>query len=123
MKKLISGFLLFSIPMVAQFQKAKAPIADKKEHIRTIHGESINDPYYWMYDYFGKGPDSTKAVDYLKAENAYLDTVMGNTQKMQADLFSEMKFRIKEKDETVPLFKNGYYYYTRTEQGKEYYKY
>lgn len=109
--------------MVAQFQKAKAPIADKKEHIRTIHGESINDPYYWMYDYFGKGSDSTKAVDYLKAENAYLDTVMDNTKKMQAELFSEMKFRIKEKDETVPLFKNGYYYYTRTEKGKEYYKY
>lgn len=123
MKKLISVFFLFSIPMVAQFQKAKAPIAEKKDHIRTIHGESVQDSYYWMYDYFGKGPDSTKVVDYLKAENAYLDTVMDNTKKMQTDLFSEMKFRIKEKDETVPLFKNGYYYYTRTEKGKEYYKY
>lgn len=108
---------------MAQFQKATAPIADKKEHIRTIHGESINDPYYWMYDYFGKGPDSTKAVDYLKAENAYLETVMSATQKLQNDLFTEMKLRIKEKDESVPLFKNGYFYYTRTENGKEYYKY
>nr|WP_315159339.1 S9 family peptidase [uncultured Flavobacterium sp.] len=123
MKKSVIILLLLSYPAIAQFQKAVAPIADKKEHIRTIHGESVNDPYYWMYDYFGKGPDSTKAVDYLKAENAYLKTVMSSTEKFQADLFTEMKLRIKEKDETVPLFKNGYYYYTRTEEGKEYFKY
>lgn len=123
MKKSVLILFLLSYPVMAQFQKATAPIADKKEHIRTIHGESVNDPYYWMYDYFGKGPDSTKAVDYLKAENAYLETVMSATQKLQADLFTEMKLRIKEKDESVPLFKNGYYYYTRTENGKEYYKY
>jgi oligopeptidase B len=107
----------------AQFPKLKAPVADKKEHWRTIHGDSVLDNYYWMYDYFGKGPDSTKAVDYLKAENTYLDTVMSGTKKMQADLFIEMKSRIKEKDESVPVFKNGYYYYTRTEDGKQYYKY
>lgn len=123
MKKSFLILFLFSYPVIAQFQKASAPIADKKEHIRTIHGESVNDPYYWMYDYFGKGPDSTKAVDYLKAENNYLKTVMSSTEKLQADLFTEMKLRIKEKDETVPTFKNGYFYYTRTENGKEYYKY
>jgi oligopeptidase B len=123
MKKSVLILLLLSYPVMAQFQKATAPIADKKEHIRTIHGESVNDPYYWMYDYFGKGPDSTKAVDYLKAENAYLETVMSSTEKLQTDLFTEMKLRIKEKDESVPLFKNGYFYYTRTENGKEYYKY
>ncbi len=107
----------------AQLPKLKAPVADKKEHWRTIHGDSVLDNYYWMYDYFGKGPDSTKAVDYLKAENTYLDTVMSGTKQMQADLFIEMKSRIKEKDESVPVFKNGYYYYTRTEDGKQYYKY
>jgi oligopeptidase B len=123
MKKSVLILFLLSYPVMAQFQKAIAPLADKKEHIRTIHGESVNDPYYWMYDYFGKGPDSTKAVDYLKAENAYLETVMSGTQKFQTDLFTEMKLRIKEKDESVPLFKNGYYYYTRTENGNEYYKY
>ncbi len=100
-----------------------APIANKKEHWRTIHGDSVLDNYYWMYDFFGKGPDSTKAVDYLIAENTYLDTVMSGTNKLQADLFTEMKARIKEKDESVPTFKNGYYYYTRTEEGKQYYKY
>jgi len=76
-----------------------------------------------MYDYFGKGPDSTKVVDYLTAENSYLDAVMAGTKQFQTDLFAEMKNRIKEKDESVPAFKNGYFYYTRTENGKQYYKY
>jgi oligopeptidase B len=120
---LLFSLLLFSMSLTAQFQKAKAPIADKKEHFRDIHGDKVLDNYYWMYDYFGKGPDSTKVVDYLKAENDYLDVVMGSTKTFQADLFTEMKARIKEKDESVPVFKNGYYYYSRTEDGKQYYKY
>ena len=107
----------------AQFQKASFPVAEKKEHWRTLHGDKVLDNYYWMYDYFGKGPDSTKVVDYLKAENNYLETVMTGTKQLQADLSTEMKSRIKEKDESVPVFKNGYYYYTRTENGKQYYKY
>ncbi|MFX7720410.1 hypothetical protein ABTJ81_19955, partial [Acinetobacter baumannii] len=76
------------------------PVADKKEHVRIMFGDTVPDPYYWMYDYFGKGPDSTKVVDYLKAENAYLDTMMSGTKKLQQDLFTEMKGRIKEKDES-----------------------
>jgi oligopeptidase B len=115
--------IIYAISVNAQFMKATAPIAAKKEHWRTIHGDKVLDNYYWMYDYFGKGPDSTKVVDYLKAENAYLDKVMSNTKTLQADLFTEMKNRIKEKDESVPVFKNGYFYYTRTEDGKQYYKY
>ncbi|WP_316735680.1 S9 family peptidase [Pedobacter aquatilis] len=102
---------------------AQPPIAEIKPHKRIIHGDTVVDNYYWMIDYFKKGPDSTKVVDYLKAENNYLDTMMKGTDKFQADLFTEMKGRIKEKDESVPVFKNGYFYYTRTEDGKQYYKY
>ncbi|MDN3586666.1 S9 family peptidase [Pedobacter aquatilis] len=102
---------------------AKAPIAEIKPHKRIIHGDTVVDNYYWMIDYFKKGPDSTKVVDYLKAENNYLDTMMKGTEKFQSELFKEMKGRIKEKDESVPVFRNGYFYYTRTEDGKQYYKY
>ena len=104
-------------------QGIKPPIADVKPFVRIMHGDTVIDNYYWMIDYFKKGPDSTKVVDYLTAENTYLDTMMGGTKNFQADLFTEMKARIKEKDESVPFFKNGYYYYTRTEEGKQYYKY
>jgi len=102
---------------------AKPPIAEKQNHIREIHGEKVNDPYYWMIDYFKKGKDSTKVVNYLTAENAYLETMMADTKQLREKLFKEMKARIKEKDESVPVFKNGYYYYSRTETGKQYFKY
>ncbi|MBL7968129.1 MAG: S9 family peptidase [Prolixibacteraceae bacterium] len=120
---LISILVVNSMGLFAQFQSAKAPVAEKKAHWRDIHGDKVLDNYYWMYDYFGKGPDSTKVVNYLKAENEYLDQVMQNTKGFQENLFSEMKARIKEKDESVPVFKNGYFYYTRTEEGKQYFKY
>ncbi len=100
-----------------------APIAEIKPYNRIIHGDTVTDNYYWMIDYFKKGPDSTKVVDYLKAENTYLDTMMSGTKNFQQHLFQEMKGRIKEKDESVPVFKNGYFYYTRNEEGKQYYKY
>ncbi len=125
MRKILVVLILFVYmsQLNAQFQKATAPIAEKKEHWRTIHDDKVLDNYYWMYDFFGKGPDSTKVVDYLNAENTFLAAVMNGTQKFQTDLFSEMKARIKEKDESVPVFKNGYYYYYRTDDGKQYFKY
>ncbi|MCC6290289.1 MAG: S9 family peptidase [Chitinophagaceae bacterium] len=104
-------------------QGIKPPVAPVKEHTRIIHNDTVADNYYWLNDYFKKGPDSSAVVKYLEEENAYLDTMMSGTKKLREDLYKEMKGRIKEKDESVPVFKNGYYYYTRTEEGKEYYKY
>ena len=125
MKKTITTSLLtVTCMMNAQiWPDAKPPIAEKQNHIREIHGEKVNDPYYWMIDYFKKGKDSTKVVNYLTAENAYLETMMADTKELRDKLYQEMKARIKEKDESVPVFKNGYYYYSRTETGKQYFKY
>ncbi len=99
------------------------PVADINAYSRTLHGDTVVDNYYWMIDYFKKGPDSSKVVKYLEAENKYLDTMLSGTKDFQQKLFTEMKGRIKEKDESVPVFKNRYYYYTRTETGKQYFKY
>ncbi|TYP91548.1 oligopeptidase B [Sphingobacterium allocomposti] len=102
---------------------ASAPVAEKKSHLRILHGDTVPDDYYWMNDYFKKGPDSGAVVSYLEAENAYTAAMMKDTEELQASLFEEMKGRIKEKDESVPYLKNGYYYYSRTEEGKQYYKF
>src|SRR5690606_1302853 len=99
------------------------PVAEIKPRTFVLHGDTIVDNYYWMNDYFKKGPDSARVVNYLKEENAYTDQVMAPTKNFQDNLFLEMKNRIKEKDESVPVFENGYYYYTRSEEGKQYYKY
>ncbi len=100
-----------------------APVCEKKPVTLTAHGDSRVDNYFWLNDYFKKGPDSTKVVEYLTAENKYYDTMMAGTKTLQEKLYNEMKARIKEKDESVPVFKNGYYYYSRVEEGKDYYVY
>ena len=123
---ILFSFILSTISMKAQkyvWPDAKPPVAEIKSHIRDIHGDKVQDNYYWMIDFFKKGPDSNKVVSYLEAENDYLDDMMIGSKQMQENLFNEMKNRIKEKDESVPVFKNGYYYYTRSEDGKQYYKY
>jgi oligopeptidase B len=101
----------------------KPPIAAKKPHDTGMHGDQRIDEYYWMADFFKEGPDSEEVVEYLNAENAYTETMMSATKQFQEDLFAEMKGRIKEKDQSVPVFKNGYFYYTRSEEGEQYYKY
>lgn len=116
--------LLSSVGVNAQnWPQAKPPVAVKKEHIRDIHGDKVNDPYYWMIDYFKKGKDSTQVVNYLASENEYHKGLMKDTEGFQEKLFNELKGRIKEKDESVPVFENGYFYYSRTEVGKQYFKY
>ena len=106
-----------------QNSDVKPPVAKIKAHERHIHGDIVTDNYYWMIDYFKKGPDSTEVLNYLKEENTYLDTIMSGSKTFREKLYEEMKRRIKEKDESVPVFKNGYFYYIRTEDGKQYYKY
>ena len=125
MKRIITLSLTgLSLIMSAQnWPNATAPIAEKQDHLRSIHGDNVNDPYYWMIDFFKKGKDSTKVINYLTEENNYLSQMMKDTEPLQESLFKEMKSRIKEKDESVPTFKNGYFYYTRTEEGKQYFKY
>lgn len=102
-------------------QHIAAPVANKKIKELTAHGDIRQDPYYWMNDFFKKGPDSSNVVKYLTEENKYYDTMMAGTKNLQEKLYNEMKGRIKEKDESVPYFKNGYYYYSRTVEGKDYY--
>lgn len=132
-KKTIPGLLLLSVALSCtnkdkkmetyKWPTAQPPVAEIKPLIRTIHGDTVTDNYYWMIDYFKKGPDSSKVIEHLTAENNYLDTMMSGTKTLQENLFKELKGRIKEKDESVPVFKNGYYYYSKTEDGKQYYKY
>jgi oligopeptidase B len=101
-------------------QNVKAPLAQKQEYKMVAHGDERIDNYYWMNSIFKKTADSTRTLEYLKAENAYLDTMLSGSKKFREDLFTELKGRIKEKDESVPYMENGYWYYTRFEEGKQY---
>lgn len=64
--------------------------------------------------------ENPEVIDYLNAENHYTSEVLKDSGVSQDSLFKEMKARIKEDDSTPPYFKNGYWYYSRYETGKEY---
>ncbi len=93
----------------------KPPVADKRPHATVTHGDTLRDDYYWLRE---KG--SPDVVRYLEAENAYCDAVMAATLGFQESLYKEMLSRIKETDMAVPFRRRGYFYYTRTEEGKQY---
>ncbi|MFA6838765.1 MAG: S9 family peptidase, partial [Dysgonamonadaceae bacterium] len=61
-----------------------------------------------------------RVIEYLNAENEYTDSVMSSTKALQKTLYDEIIGRIKEDDESYPTFRNGYFYYNRTEKGKQY---
>jgi oligopeptidase B len=91
------------------------PKADKIPKQLTIHDDVRIDNYYWLNQ-----KDEPEVIDYLERENDYYEKMTAHTKKLKEDLFEEMKSRIKEDDESVPYFYNGYYYITRFETGKDY---
>ena len=91
------------------------PVAKKAPKTTEINGRTMVDNYYWLRD--KKNPE-VKA--YLEAENAYTDAVMKPTEGLQKKLYEEMLSRIKETDIEVPYKEGDYFYYSRTEAGKQY---
>ena len=104
----------------------KTPVAEKIPHKTTIHGYDLVDNYHWMRltdkQKLAKDPDAQtqKVMDNLKAENAYKEAKLKHTEQFQGKLFDEIVGRIKKDDESVPYLDNGYWYYTRYEEDKEY---
>jgi oligopeptidase B len=91
------------------------PTAEVIETVLTNFGTERIDNYFWLKD-----KDNPKVIDYLHAENAYTEAVMASTEAFQQTIYDEIVGRIKEDDESYPSFKDGYYYYSRTEKGKQY---
>ena len=91
------------------------PVAEMIPDSFVNFGQERIDNYYWL-----KEKDNPKVIDYLNAENGYTDSVMASTKALQQTIFDEIVGRIKEDDESYPSLKDGYYYYSRTEKGKQY---
>jgi oligopeptidase B len=93
----------------------EAPIAEVKPHQMEAHGQMRVDNYYWLRD-----RENPEVIAYLEAENSYLAAGMKHTEKLQDEIFEEIKGRIKKDDSSVPYLEAGDYRYTRFEEGKEY---
>ncbi len=91
------------------------PVAAKVAHEQAIHGALRRDDYFWLRQ---KTNDNVNA--YLKAETAYAEAVMKPTQALQTKLYDEILSHIKQTDLSVPYRRGDYFYYSRTEEGKQY---
>ena len=83
----------------------QAPTVEQIPYQLKEHGDIRVDNYYWM-----KERDNPEVIDYLERENDYFNKMTAETDTFREDLFEELKSRIKEDDESVPYFYNGYWY-------------
>ncbi|MGH9967869.1 MAG: S9 family peptidase [Pyrinomonadaceae bacterium] len=93
----------------------KPPMAEKKTKTTNIHGETLVDDYFWLRE-----KTNPQVIAYLESENAHTEAVMKPTAALQEKLYKEMVSHIKETDQSAPYRWGNYFYYTRTEQGKQY---
>ncbi|MBN1211115.1 MAG: S9 family peptidase [candidate division Zixibacteria bacterium] len=121
MVKRLSIFVLSMVLVAAVFiscsqqVKVDPPVAKIVPHVDTLAGLEITDDYFWLRD--RENPD---VITYLEAENAYTEAVMKHTEVLQDKLYKEMLGHIKETDLSVPVKIDDFYYYSRTEEGKQY---
>ena len=96
---------------------SEPPRAQKIDHFMSIHGDERNDEYYWLRD----DTRQNKAVlDYLNAENEFTAGQLSHTTELQEQLFEEMTARLEPNVESIPVFDNGYWYWSKYEEGKDY---
>ena len=91
------------------------PVAPTLAHTTELHGDRREDPYFWLRE-----KTNPAVIRYLKAENAYTAKKMKPTEALQKKLFKEIRSHLKETDLSVPYLHDGWYYYSRTEEGKQY---
>ena len=111
----ILAVIPFSVLLVTAADTPTPPIAKKVPHETEINGHKMIDNYYWLRE---KSNPEVRA--YLEKENAYTDAVMKPTEPLQKKLYDEMLSRVKETDVEVPYKEGDYFYYVRTEAGKQY---
>lgn len=111
--------LLFALTLMTLIVSAddavQPPVAKIVPHSSTTLGETRIDNYFWLRD--RNDPDTVK---YLEAENEYTKARMRHTDALQTKLYSEILGRIQQTDLSVPTKRDDYFYYTRTEEGKQY---
>src|SRR5262245_52835381 len=112
------GVLALAAPALAAndlTEVSKPPMAKKVPKTEVLHGEKLVDDYFWLRE--RKNPE---VKTYLEGENAFADAYMKPTEALQTKLYDEMLARIKETDLSVPYREGKYFYYSRTEKGKQY---
>ena len=111
----LSVYLLLMTFIASADDAVQPPVAKIVPHSSTTLGETRIDNYFWLRD--RSDPDTIK---YLEAENEYTKARMKQTDALQSKLYSEILGRIQQTDLSVPTKRDDYFYYTRTEEGRQY---
>ncbi|MEL1262984.1 S9 family peptidase [Pseudoxanthomonas putridarboris] len=116
---LLAATVLMSTPITSAIAASATPpdVAKKPHIVRAPHGAERNDEYYWLRD---DKRENEEMLAYLKAENAYTDTVMAPLKPVEDTLYDEIVARIKQDDSSVPYRERGWWYYSRFVAGKDY---
>lgn len=96
-------------------KKLLPPVAKKTPVITRRHGIARTDEYAWL-----QNRSDPAVITHIEAENAYADSFMRGTKKLQRSLYGEIKARMKENDMSVPVKDGPYLYYSRSKKGKQY---
>jgi oligopeptidase B len=107
--------ILFSLPLAATGAGPTPPVAPTKPYSFDFHGQKIDDPYHWL-----KEKTNPEVIRYIESENAYREGLTTPLKPFQDKLYREMLSHIKQTDLGVPVRDNGFWYYSRTEEGKQY---
>ncbi len=103
-----------SLTCAVGFAQVQPPVCPKQPKVLSMHGDNRNDDYYWLNQYWLKGPDSNKVVQYLTEENNYFEAGTKATKPLQEKLYKEILGKIKQTDQSLPYFLEGYWYITKT---------
>ena len=104
-------------PSIMLNTQVSAPVAKKVPHEMRAHGVTRNDNYYWMRD---DSRTDKEILAHLEQENSYVETVLAPLKETREALYEELVSRVEKDDSTVPVFDNGYWYYTRYSGENEY---
>jgi len=96
-------------------QTPQPPLAPVIEHREMRYGTTVVDNYFWLRE-----KSSPEVIKYLQQENAYTEAMTKSLKPFEDALYSEMLSHIKQTDLSVPVRRGDYYYYSRTEEGKQY---
>ena len=100
---------------MSEREEPTPPRPEQRPHVRQVHGTATTDPWFWLRD-----RDDPAVLAHLEAENAYTAAMTDHLTTLREELFEEIRSRIKETDESLPVPKGPWEYRTKTEEGLQY---